>query len=46
MEVNGQLDEPRERPPSKLKRFCPCAYLIKHCAMKTYGGVEVQLYHS
>jgi hypothetical protein len=23
--------------------FRPCAQLIKHCTMKTYGGVDVQI---
>jgi hypothetical protein len=26
--------------------FLVLNYVIKHCAIKAYGGVEVQLYHS
>jgi hypothetical protein len=30
------------RKPGCLRKSCPCVQLIKHQAVKTYGGVDIQ----
>jgi hypothetical protein len=39
MQAQADIDSIHTRTISKI---CPCAHLIKHYAMKMYGGMYVQ----